>query len=94
MRGRAGLDADEARIELCEESLDLRTAKLTADDLLSLKAAKPDVVCLQELKAKQAVFPSEGRLSRGVDRSEDLEHHRHPPGGVRSTPRANGFPAI
>lgn len=36
MRRRAGLDADQARIALCKEGLDLHTAKLAAEDLLSL----------------------------------------------------------
>ena len=36
MRGRAGLDADQARFEPCEEGLDLRAAELTAEDLLAL----------------------------------------------------------
>jgi hypothetical protein len=36
VRCRASLDADQARLELCKEGLDLRTAKLAAEDLLPL----------------------------------------------------------
>ena len=47
-----------------------------------LRAAKPDVVCLQELKATDDGVPDrgdrEGRLRRGVARPEDLERRRHP----------------
>ena len=47
-----------------------------------LRAAKPDVVCLQELKSTDADFPirrdREGRLRRGLARTEDLERRRHP----------------
>ena len=47
-----------------------------------LKRARPDVVCLQELKAADDAFPEAelepGGLRRGVARPEDLERRRHP----------------
>ena len=53
-----------------------------------LRAAKPDVVCLQELKATDAEFPAgrdrEGRLRRGLARPENVERRRHP--GARCEP--------
>jgi exonuclease III len=46
-----------------------------------LRAAKPEVVCLQELKSTDAEFPivaiEKGRLRRGVAWTEDLERRRH-----------------
>ena len=53
-----------------------------------LKRARPDIVCLQELKAADAAFPAaaiaQGRLPRGVARPEDLERRRHPARGKPS----------
>ena len=46
-----------------------------------LKSAKPDVVCLQELKCTDAKFPAEamaGRLPCRVARPADVERRRHP----------------
>ena len=55
-----------------------------------LRAAKPDVVCLQELKAADARFPAAAietrRLRRGLARPEDLERRRHP--GARHASRS------
>ena len=54
-----------------------------------LRAAKPDVVCLQELKSTDADFPraaiEQGRLRRGLARPEDLERRRDP--GARKPSR-------
>ena len=47
-----------------------------------LRAAKPDVVCLQELKATDADFPAAALAAAGYgavwQRAEDLERRRHP----------------
>ena len=47
-----------------------------------LRAAKPDVVCLQELKAADREFPAaairDGGLWRGLARAEKLERRCHP----------------
>ena len=55
-----------------------------------LKAAQPDVVCLQELKATDAEFPADAirkaGYRRGLARAEDLERRRHP--GARAGSRS------
>ena len=61
--------------------------------------AKPDVVCLQELKAADREFPEsrdrEGRLRRGLARAENLERRRHPRARLPSrSSRATSCPAI
>ena len=64
-----------------------------------LRAAKPDVVALQELKSTDERFSGPGdrksRLRRGVARPEDLERRRDPGARRRSgaDPRPN-CPAI
>ena len=62
-----------------------------------LAEARPDVVCLQELKAPQEKFPGGGapasRLRRGLARPEELERRRHSRPRRRSDrdpPRAAG----
>ena len=49
--------------------------------LVWLRAAKPDVVCLQELKAEQLAFPLDGhrkgRVPRRVEGAEDVERRCH-----------------
>ena len=55
-----------------------------------LRAAKPDVVCLQELKAADEEFPHardrEGRLRRGLARAENLERRCDPGAQGRAGP--------
>ena len=62
-----------------------------------LAEAKPDVVCLQELKALDAKFPGAGdpgsRLPRSLARPEELERRRHTgawQGADGDTPRTPG----
>ena len=47
-----------------------------------LEQTSPDIVCLQELKAKDADFPLQAargrRLWRGLGGPEELERRRHP----------------
>ena len=46
-----------------------------------LKTAKPDVVCLQELKCEQAGFPAQVIAKAGysaLERATHLERGRHP----------------
>jgi mRNA deadenylase 3'-5' endonuclease subunit Ccr4 len=46
-----------------------------------LKTAKPDIVCLQELKAEQSAFPLAAIEKAGysaVWRGQNLERRRHP----------------
>jgi exonuclease III len=53
-----------------------------------LKAARPDIACLQELKATDAEFPADAirGLSRGMAWAEDLERSRHPRARQRADP--------
>ena len=59
-----------------------------ANLLAWLRAAEPDVVCLQELKATDAGFPQaaieECRLRRRLARAEELERRRHPREGPQN----------
>ena len=51
-----------------------------------LKTAKPDIVCLQELKCTDAAVSGRGdqtgRISRRMARPADLERRRHPVAGI------------
>ena len=56
-----------------------------------LRAASPDVVCLQELKATDKAFPTDAgrcRISSGLERAEDLERRRYPGARRRADPDA------
>ena len=57
-----------------------------------LRAAAPDVVCLQELKAADASFPRRGhrgcRLRGGLAGTADLERRRDPGEGPKADPGA------
>ena len=62
-----------------------------------LAEAKPDVVCLQELKAPDEKFPEPAiRLPSSLARPEELERRRHtgawqgPDGDTPRTPRRSG----
>ena len=61
-----------------------------------LKRARPDIVCLQELKAADEAFPqaatAQGRLPRAVARPEDLERRRHPEPQSRPILTRNALP--
>ena len=47
-----------------------------------LRAAKPDIVCLQELKATDAEFPAQAIRDAGYEQAwrgeKNLERRRHP----------------
>ena len=47
-----------------------------------LRSAKPDIVCLQELKCMDNEFPAAAIAARGLSgslaRTKDLERRRHP----------------
>ena len=77
--------------------------KRLANLLAWLRAAKPDVVCLQELKATDREFPKaaieQGRLRRRLARAEIVEWRRHSGAWRRAdrdahrTSRRSGRPA-
>ena len=69
--------------------------KRLANLLAWLRMAKPDVVCLQELKAADREFPraaiDEGGLRRRLARREILERRRHSCPRLRADRHARGI---
>ena len=68
--------------------------KRLANLLAWLRTAKPDVVCLQELKAADREFPQaaieQGGLWRGLARAEIVERRRDPRPRLRADRHAHG----
>ena len=63
-------------------SFNINNIKRRLPNLLAwLGEARPDVVCLQELKASDAEFPADALRRAGYEcglaRAEDLERRRH-----------------
>ena len=88
-----GLAASNSNVALCDRSetgqgmMKIATFNVNGVNgrlpvlLRWLEQAKPDVVCLQELKAPDEKFPqprSESRLRRDLAWPEELERRRHP----------------